>query len=69
MGRLSTYLIKHIKHPGDIVRILAARIIIICPEATSIASAPSLPLILWVSGIDPAAMGVPGTLKIRGNAC
>ena len=69
MGRLCSHLIKHIEHPSDIVRVLAARIIIICPEAAPIASAPSLPLILWVSGVDPTAMRISRALQVGGDAC
>lgn len=69
MERFSSYLIKHIKNSSDIICILAARIIIICPKATSVTPAPSLLFILRVPGIDPAAMGVPGALQMGSDAC
>lgn len=59
-----SYLIKHIQDSSDVICILAPRIIIICPKATSVASAPRLPFILCASRVDPTAVGVPGTLEI-----
>lgn len=63
------YLIKHIQNSGDVVCILAARIIIICPKAPSVTPAPRLPFILCASRVDPTAMDVPATLKICCDAC
>lgn len=65
---ISSYLVKHIKNSCNIICILAARIVILCPKATPIASAPGLSLILRASRVDPTAMGVPSALQIRGDA-